>query len=61
MLRDHVYELGLKKGDGDVSHPDGQVLDEALSSGLPNSPAGPRTVPCGLCNPVKGNLPLFVM
>lgn len=61
MLRDHVYESALEKGDGDVSYPDGRVLDEALNSGLPNLPAGPRTLSCGLCSPVKGSLPVFVM
>lgn len=51
LLRDHVYELALGKGDGDVSYPGEQVLDEALSSGLPNLPAGPGKLPCGLCSP----------
>lgn len=32
------YELALAKDNGGVSQPSGQVLGEALSSGLPNSP-----------------------
>lgn len=38
LLRDHVCELALEKGDGDVACPDGKVLGEALSSGLWNLP-----------------------
>lgn len=60
LLRDQVCELALGKGDGDVGHPDG-VLDEALSSGLWNSPAGPGALPGGPCNPVQGNLAGFGM
>lgn len=33
LLRDHVCELALEKGDGNVGRPGGKVLDEALSSG----------------------------
>ena len=58
MRRDHVCELDLEKGDGNVNHLDGQVLDEALSSGFLNVPAGAGALPCGLCSLVKGNLPV---
>lgn len=34
LLRDHVCELALQKGDGGVGCPGGKALDEALSSGI---------------------------
>lgn len=42
-------------------HPDGEVLDEALSSGLWNLPAGAGALPSGPCSPVEGNLAGFGM
>lgn len=61
LLRDPVCELALEKGDGDVAGPDGQVLGEALSSGLWNLPAGPGAIPSGPCSPVERNLAGFGM
>lgn len=61
LLRDPVCELALEKGDGDVAGPDGQVLGEALSSGLWNLPAGPGAIPSGPCSPVEWNLAGFGM
>lgn len=50
LLRDHVCELALEKGDDDdVGHADGEVLDEPLSSGLWDLPAGPGALPGGPC------------
>lgn len=35
LLRDHVCELALEKGDGDVSHRAGQVLPSSIANVFP--------------------------